>query len=265
MFNRQKESAKITEQEPAFKARYIGSIETFVASGKGCTNMPVQKLWDNSAEERYLKRVQLRIKTDGIHMKHLDSKKDPDLVFKIENISFCNVESVVNDKIFSWIYKADDAACTYCHAVLCSNTEKARAIALVLSRAFQIAYKEWKANKTKVKREVEKSERKASIAKMSLVKRNSKTNTETLDSFSESASSSGSTSGQYVVNGVENDITATIPNDLQERSSSREIGIQAQENSSKKKSVSGGGVANASAMHKESDSSAKEIGIQADL
>lgn len=224
MFNRQKESAKITEQDPSFKARYIGSIETFVASGKGCTNLPVQKLWDNSAEERYLKHVQLKIRSDGIHMINLDSKKENERLFKIENISFCNVESVVNDKIFSWICKDTEDSPIYCHAVLCSNTEKARAIALVLSRAFQIAYKEWKANKTKMIREVEKTERKASIAKMSLTKEGSKVDKGTMDNLSESASSSGSVSGQYVVNGEEG---ASSTQDASE-SASREIGIQAE-------------------------------------
>lgn len=224
MFNRQKESAKITEQDPSFKARYIGSIETFVASGKGCTNLPVQKLWDNSAEERYLKHVQLKVRSDGIHMINLDNKKESERLFKIENISFCNVESVVNDKIFSWICKDTEDSPIYCHAVLCSNTEKARAMALVLSRAFQIAYKEWKSNKNKMIREVEKTERKASIAKMSLTKQGSKVDKGTMDNLSESASSGGSVSGQYVVNGEE---SASSTQGASE-SASREIGIQAE-------------------------------------
>ena len=230
MFNRLKESAKITEQDPTFKARYIGCLETFVASGKGCTNLPVQKLWDNSADERYLKRVQLKIRTDGLHMLYPDDKKEPERLFKIENISFCNVESVVNDKIFSWICKDDDDSPILCYAVLCSNTEKARALALVLSRAFQIAYKEWKARKNKLIREVEKTERKASIAKLSLDRKGSKVDKSTMDNLSETDSSSGSTTGLYTVSGEGAESSSGKSSDTQtiDESPSREIGIQAE-------------------------------------
>ena len=229
MFNKLKESAKITEQDPTFKVRYIGYLETYVASGKGCTNLPVQRLWDNSAEERYLKRVQLKIRTDGIHMNYLDDKKEPERLFKIENISFCNVESIVNDKIFSWICKDEEDSPILCHAVLCSNTEKARAMALVLSRAFQIAYKDWKASQNKLIREVEKTERKASIAKMSFDKKGSKMNKSTMDNLSETDSSGGSTSGQYTVNcrGAEYS-GKSINTQTVDESPSREIGIQAE-------------------------------------
>ena len=260
MFNRQRESAKITKQEPSFKVRYIGCIETFVGSGKGCTNIPVQKLWDNSAEEQYLKRVQLRIKTDAIHMRDLDSKQNTERVFKIENISFCNVECVVNDKIFSWICKDDEDGLMYCYAVMCSNTEKARAIALVLSRAFQIAYKEWKANKSRVKREVEKSTRKASIAKMPLSKRDSKSFTKTMASFSETGSSIGSTTAVYVVNAQQKDATHAMRNHV-DKSLSHEIGIQAvQETSGHETEMNSVSIDKDKTMVDEYPS--KEIGIQ---
>ena len=230
MFNRLKESAKITEHDPTFKARYIGCTETFVASGKGCTNLPVQKLWDNSADERYLKRVQIKIRTDGIHMLYLDDKKEPERLYKIENISFCNVESVVNDKIFSWICKDTEDSPILCYAVLCSKTETARAMALVLSRAFQIAYKDWKANKNKLIREVEKTERNASMAKQSIDRKGSNVDKSTMDNMSDTNSSCGSTSGLYTVNseGAESSSGRSDGTQTMDESPSREIGIQAE-------------------------------------
>ncbi|KAK3601955.1 hypothetical protein CHS0354_001778 [Potamilus streckersoni] len=166
MFNKAKESVKITDKDPTFKARYIGSTETFQAAGKGCTTVPVQKLWDNAAEERYLKRVSLLLNKSGILIKDLDKKNDTGKLFIIENVSFCNVDCAVNEKIFSWVYQTETKRME-CHAVLCSNAEKAKAMALVMARAFQIAYKEWKIKKSKEAKEMERSQRRVSIAKVS--------------------------------------------------------------------------------------------------
>ncbi|KAL3846858.1 hypothetical protein ACJMK2_017812 [Sinanodonta woodiana] len=167
MFSKAKESAKITDKDPTFKARYIGSTETFQATGKGCTTVPVQKLWDNAAEERYLKRVSLLLNKSGILIKDLEKKNDIGKLFIIENISFCNVDCAVNEKIFSWVYQTEETKRLECHAVLCSSTEKAKAMALVMARAFQIGYKEWKINQSKEAKEMERSQRRVSIAKVS--------------------------------------------------------------------------------------------------
>ncbi|XP_052785128.1 protein FAM43A-like [Mya arenaria] len=176
MYNKLKDRAKITDQDPCFKARYIGSAATFTASGRGCTTPLVQKLWDNSEEEHFLPRVVLKITASGIQMKYLDKKKAPSQEFPIENISFCNVDLEVNDRIFSWIFRPSDDQMWTCHAVVCSGTEKARAMALVLTRAFHVAYKEWKAEQTKGVRELEKINRTQSLPAISLMKK-SKTRT----------------------------------------------------------------------------------------
>ena len=163
MFSRLKERAKITEKDAKFKVRYIGYLETFLGSGKGCTTAVVQTLWDNAEEEEFLPRVKVKVTTFGLHIKHLDGKKQPDKVFHIENISFSNVDIPVNDRIFSWIYRETDDKQFKCHAVICTSTEKARAMSLVLSRAFQIAFKEWKMMQTRSLREKGKSQRSVSM------------------------------------------------------------------------------------------------------
>ena len=170
MFNRLKDNAKITGQDPVFKARYIGNAETFTASGRGCTTQLVQRLWDNSEDEQFLVRVKLKFTTEGINMKFLDKKKRPERMFQIENISFCNVDMVVNDRIFSWISRAADDKMWECHAVICSSPEKAKSMALVLTRAFHIAHKEWKALHTRELRDVERTNRSQSLPAMTLTK-----------------------------------------------------------------------------------------------
>lgn len=170
MFNRLKDQAKITDQDPVFKARYIGNTETFTATGRGCTTQLVQRLWDNAEDEQFLKRVKLKITTFGIHLKFLDKKKFPERLFDIENISFCNVDIVVNDRIFSWISRDADDKMWECHAVICSSPEKAKSMSLVLTRAFHIAYKEWRALHTRELRNIERDKRSQSLPTMTLTK-----------------------------------------------------------------------------------------------
>ncbi|KAH3805641.1 protein FAM43A-like [Dreissena polymorpha] len=171
MFNRLKDRAKISDQDPSFTVRYIGSAETFTATGKGCTTPLVQRLWDNAEEEQFLPRMRVKITPSGVSMKSLDKKKVPEKMFPIENISFCNVDLEVNDRIFSWISRPADDKMWECHAVYCSSTEKARSMSLVLTRAFHIAYKEWKSSQTKEVREMEKHHRSKSLPAISLEKK----------------------------------------------------------------------------------------------
>ncbi|KAK6195141.1 hypothetical protein SNE40_000625 [Patella caerulea] len=152
MFGRKKDRAKISDKDPVFNARFIGSIETFVASGKGCTLTSVQHLWDNAGEERHLKKVNMVLGKSGMTMKFTD-KKDAVLLFPIENISFCNADKAVNDRIFCWISRVPGTKKLECFAVLCGSKERAQAMALVLSRAFQIAYKDWKSGRNKEDRQ----------------------------------------------------------------------------------------------------------------
>lgn len=57
MFSRKKDTAKISDKTPVFHVRYIGSTETYVANGRGCSYAPVQRLWDNSPGEKHLRKV----------------------------------------------------------------------------------------------------------------------------------------------------------------------------------------------------------------
>ncbi|XP_064615686.1 low density lipoprotein receptor adapter protein 1-A-like [Liolophura sinensis] len=152
MFGRKKSSVDITPGSPVFYVRYVGSTETFVASGRGCTRAPVQKIWDSAQDESEMRRVSVTISPSGICVRDLEKKDDPGIKFPIEDISYCNADSDINVKIFSWISKSVESNKIKCHVVLCSSLEKARAMALVLSRAFQIAYKEWKADKKRIQR-----------------------------------------------------------------------------------------------------------------
>ena len=84
----------------------------------------------------------------GIRLRETErsSQGDPELArdFKIEDISFCNTDRAVNERIFSWICRNQAEGRLDCHAVLCSSKQKAQTMAVVLSRAFQIAYKDWR-------------------------------------------------------------------------------------------------------------------------
>lgn len=229
MLNRLKDRAKITDQDPTFKARYVGHTETFTASGRGCTTLLVQKLWDNSEEERFLKRVQIKITTSGIHIKNLEKKKEPEKLFPIENISFCNVDTQVNERIFSWICCQSDSKILECHAVVCGSGETAKSMSLVLSRAFQIAYKDWKTTQTKTRRESEKHHRSKSLPVLNLV--SEKRGLAKQQSLVVAPSSSTSLK-DVDLHAVDGAITQTeafpVENGVTKADFSKEIGIQAE-------------------------------------
>ncbi|XP_064638847.1 uncharacterized protein LOC135494632 [Lineus longissimus] len=151
MFSR-KGRIDITPDDPVFYVRYVGYQQTFRASGKGCTRQPAQSLWDQAPEERKMKRIALTISLTGIYIKDMDNRKADVIKHDIKDISYCSADRERCPRLFCWICKNNEKDRLECHVVLCSAPEKAQAIALVLSRAFQIAYKEWKQLKLRVLR-----------------------------------------------------------------------------------------------------------------
>lgn len=172
MFNRLKDTAKITDQDPVFKVKYVGNMETFTAAGAGCTTQLVQKVWDNSEDVHLLKHVKIKITVAGIHMKDIDNKKEPEKLFQIENITFCSVDLTVNDRIFSWIYRDSADKPMVCHVIYCSSAEKAKSISLALTRTFHMAYKDWKSNHSKEALGNDKLYRSKSLPRVSSSSRN---------------------------------------------------------------------------------------------
>lgn len=156
MFSKKKNSAEITPGEPQFLVRYVGKVDTCVAGGIGCTRPLVQEIWDNSPEERRMKRVSLLINHTGLYVTDLDDTKSCDGVstvkFDIRNISYCCAEPDIHNRVFSWIYKDTAREKLFCHAVLCEDKEEAQSVAVLLTRAFQIAYRDWKNDQNKEKR-----------------------------------------------------------------------------------------------------------------
>ncbi|XP_076435553.1 PTB-containing, cubilin and LRP1-interacting protein-like [Babylonia areolata] len=158
MFGRRKDGAKISDRTPVFHVRYVGCTVTHVATGTGCSRTPVQRLWDNSPAEKHMPKVAVHISPMGLTLTHLGDKQTHPAPhphphphaqtrqFDIENISFCTVERAVSERLFSWIYRVEGSNTLHCHAVLCSTDLKAHTMAIVLSRAFQIAYRDWRAH-----------------------------------------------------------------------------------------------------------------------
>lgn len=152
MFTPRKGSLSINPGgSPEFQVQYIGCVDTYTANGVGCTTLPVQKIWDKSPEERFLKHVALTLGPNGIQVKFLENRKLPDLKFDIKDISYCCAQQDIHDRVFAWICKSSsiEENKLECHAVLCSSKGKSQTISLVMSRAFHIAYREWKLEKDK--------------------------------------------------------------------------------------------------------------------
>ena len=145
MFTQKKGRVEINGEEPTFFVKYAGKSETFVASGKGCTHNAVQRIWDNSVEERHMRRMSIFINDSGMLLKELDGPKHEEpWKIDIKDISYCCAEKGAHERVFAWISKDKSRKKLFCHGVLCQSREKAQMMAIMLSSAFQIAYRDWK-------------------------------------------------------------------------------------------------------------------------
>ncbi|KAI8770524.1 PTB-containing, cubilin and LRP1-interacting protein [Biomphalaria glabrata] len=153
MFSWRKDKADISGEEPVFHVRYLGYTDAYLSSGSGCTSRPLSTLWDNVSEEKQLHRVVVKMGLAGLELRYLDkSIKDEKKTFPMEHISYCAADKSVNDRLFCWIYKNPTTEQLEAHAVLCSSREKSQTMAAVLSRAFHLAYRDWKAERLREER-----------------------------------------------------------------------------------------------------------------
>ncbi|ELU16599.1 hypothetical protein CAPTEDRAFT_78751, partial [Capitella teleta] len=93
-----------------------------------------------------MKRITLSISSAGISITDQDNKRFEEKV-PIKDISHCCAERSPHERVFTWISKNKRLKKLECHAVICQNKEKAQMMAVLLHRAFQIAYVEWKNRK----------------------------------------------------------------------------------------------------------------------
>ena len=153
MFGKRKEKVNITPGEPQFHVKYVGNVETYIGSAKGCTSNLVQKIWDNSEEEKKMKKYSMLVIPTGIVLSDVDNKNH-ELKFDIKNISHYSAEKGAHERVFAWIYHEPETQRLYCHAVLCARRDKAQQAAVVLSRSLHIAYRDWKGEKIKTERKL---------------------------------------------------------------------------------------------------------------
>ncbi|XP_074657709.1 low density lipoprotein receptor adapter protein 1-A-like [Tubulanus polymorphus] len=144
-----------SEDDPEFQVRFLGYTDTLVSSGKGCTKLPVQKLVDSLAttDERSLRKAVITVNTSGLFLREKHSKHAMTDKFDIRYISYCSADTDIHPKLFSWVYNNKAEQQMQCYAVYCSSSEKANMLALELSRAFHVAYTDWKLNKTRQERQ----------------------------------------------------------------------------------------------------------------
>lgn len=195
MFKGRSSKFEVTEGDPIFEVRYLGCRETERAFGTDCTTASVSGLWLRCPYEKSLPKGYLQVGLAGVSLS-LNGQIE---LHNIQNVSYCCVESTVNERIFAWIFRVpagdeakdsvstkssdklelsvqnlslsseedeeerserrrlvlreDDVASRFmCHAVLASKPSRAQIMAATLRRAFQVAYKDWKRERSKDER-----------------------------------------------------------------------------------------------------------------
>ncbi|GFS08719.1 protein FAM43A [Elysia marginata] len=123
-----------------------GNSENECVQGKNKGNKDNKKRGDQKRKES----------NENAGDKKTKSKSDESSMthFKMEDVSFCAADKSANDRIFCWISRCSREARDLdesrigpleVHAVLCSTVDKAQTMAAVMSRAFHLAYKDWRA------------------------------------------------------------------------------------------------------------------------
>lgn len=149
---------QLNDEEPTFTARYLGMsrVEAMFPPEQGQTVSArcIDKLHCAMPSKGKRRKVSLLISSNiyrGLTVKEKGSKEE--LCYKLFDIAYCSTD-VRNKLIFSFIAECEGEL--QCHAFVFKTEERANAVCLALSKAFNMAHGEWL---RKQKREQSRKER----------------------------------------------------------------------------------------------------------
>ena len=139
----------INEEDPTYKVKYLGNVQTAMMKGDGCVDKPVGIIWNN-----YLRssntglEMKLTLSTSGLKAY---TKEQGLTEYRTHRISYC-VAHPSYPKLFVWVYRHEGKKMKMelrCHAVLCKSVAKARAMALQLHEKIKFALSEFVREKSR--------------------------------------------------------------------------------------------------------------------
>ncbi|KAL8625063.1 hypothetical protein ACOMHN_012072 [Nucella lapillus] len=137
----------ISEQDPSYKVRYLGNVQTSMMKGEGCVDKPVGTIWNNYMRSPH-PGLEMKLVLTGSGLKAY-TKEQGLTEYRAHRISYC-IAHPNYPKLFIWVYRHEGKKMKLelrCHAVLCKSEAKAKAIALQLHEKLSFALKEFQREK----------------------------------------------------------------------------------------------------------------------
>lgn len=137
----------ITEQDPSYKVRYLGNVQTAMMKGEGCVDKPISVIWNNYMRSTHL-GLDMKLVLTGSGLKAY-TKEQGLTEYRAHRISYC-IAHPSYPRLFVWVYRHEGKKMKMelrCHAVLCKSEAKAKAIALQLHEKLSFALKEFQREK----------------------------------------------------------------------------------------------------------------------
>lgn len=138
-----RKSVSISEQDPTFKVRYLGNVQTAVMKGEGCADRATSIIWNNYMRSEH-QGIEMKIVITGSGMKAY-TKEQGLTEYRAHRISYC-IAHPDYPKLFVWVYRHEGRKMKLelrCHAVMCKTEAKAKTMALQLHHKLSSALKEF--------------------------------------------------------------------------------------------------------------------------
>lgn len=142
-----RKNLQISEQDPSYKVRYLGNVQTSMMKGEGCVDKPVSTIWNNYLRSPH-PGLEMKLVLTGSGLKAY-TKEQGLTEYRAHRISYC-IAHPKYPKLFIWVYRHEGKKMKLelrCHAVLCKSETKAKAIALQLHEKLSSALKEFQREK----------------------------------------------------------------------------------------------------------------------
>ncbi|XP_064638248.1 protein FAM43A-like [Lineus longissimus] len=152
IFKSKRKSLTITEKDPTHKVLYLGNVHTAMMKGEGCVDKPVNIIWKNYERSASAgKDMELTVTAYGMKVKTRDQGFTE---YRAHRITYV-IAPPQYPKLFVWVYRHEGKKMKVdlrCHAVLCKNESKAKAIAVMLHEKLSLALRAFMTEKNSKQR-----------------------------------------------------------------------------------------------------------------
>ncbi|CAI9736096.1 protein FAM43A-like [Octopus vulgaris] len=142
-FSWRRKSLNISEEDPAYKVRYLGNIHTCMMKGEGCVDKPASILWNNYLQSSH-QALDMKIVVSVSGIKAY-TKEQGLMQYWSHKISYI-IAHPQYPRMFLWVYRHEGRKMKLdlrCHAVLCKSEAKAKLLDVQLHEKLSFALKEF--------------------------------------------------------------------------------------------------------------------------